>query len=105
MNDMWMSFLPVALLLWFVFFRNSRAPNCPDCGAPLPVFQSPFTKTRRPWAEGGQVCLHCGCETDRAGVKALKGTSPRWLWFSLAVGLPTLSLVTAIFALAAMFRR
>jgi len=53
MGDLWMNFLPVALFFaWLVFFSNSRAPDCPDCGSPLPVFQSPFTKTRRQWAGG-----------------------------------------------------
>jgi len=106
MTDTWMSFLPVALFIaWLFFSTNARAPHCPECGSPLPVFQSPFTKTRRQWTEGGYVCLRCGCETDRAGFKAVKGTSPQWLWVALAIGLPTLSLLTALFALATMFRR
>jgi hypothetical protein len=49
-------FLPV--LIWVAFFvfllaLFRRRRDCPECGRPLSVIQSPFTKTWRQWAEGG----------------------------------------------------
>src|SRR5262245_42869698 len=66
-------FFAVAVVL--VFFGMRRV-NCPDCGAQLPNFQSPFTKTRRQWLQGGFLCRNCGCETDRSGRKVGDGTRP-----------------------------
>jgi hypothetical protein len=59
-------------LLWF----GMRRVNCPDCGAQLSNFQSPFTKTKRQWLEGGYLCRHCGCESDLSGHKVGDGTRP-----------------------------
>jgi len=39
----------------FVAFYLLRSVKCPDCGAPLPLFYSPFRKTRRMWREGGSL--------------------------------------------------
>ena len=47
--------------------------QCPDCGARLSGFQSPFTKTRRQWLEGGYLCRRCGCEVDLSGHKVEDG--------------------------------
>jgi hypothetical protein len=59
-------FAPFFLVLLCLGLRR-RA--CPDCGGLLWGFQSPLTKTRRQWVEGGCVCGQCGCETDLAGVR------------------------------------
>jgi len=71
----------IALAPFFVFavvllVFGMRRVNCPDCGTRLPNFQSPFTKTRRQWLEGGFLCLNCGCETDLSGRKVGDGTRP-----------------------------
>jgi hypothetical protein len=67
--------LPIVLAPCTVFFVAlalglfGRRRGCPDCGTPLPVFCSPFEKTRRTWLEGGCFCPSCGCETGGAGRK------------------------------------
>ena len=70
-------FVPFFVLL-LGFGRRRR--DCPDCGQPLPRIQSPFTKTRRQWVEGGYLCGNCGYETDLAGQKVVTGTGPRPGW-------------------------
>jgi hypothetical protein len=57
--------VPLVFFLWYAL----RRVDCPDCGAPLPMFYSPFRKTRRMWRAGGYLCARCGCETDMAGRK------------------------------------
>jgi hypothetical protein len=75
-------FVPFFVIL--LGFRRRRR-NCPDCGEPLPRIQSPFTKTRRQWVEGGYLCGSCGCETDLAGQKVAPGTGPRPGWMVRSV--------------------
>ncbi len=73
-------FMPLLMFVpffLFLFMFGLRRPDCPDCGRPLPLLQSPFTKTRRQWAEGGYLCSNCGCETDRAGQKVPPGSGGR----------------------------
>jgi hypothetical protein len=69
----------------FLFAFGLRRRDCPDCGRPLPLIQSPFTKTRRQWAEGGYLCQNCGCETDLAGEKVAPRTGPRPGWIVRSV--------------------
>ena len=54
----------------------ARRKKCPDCGDPLPAFQSPASKTWRQWVEGGYQCRRCGCETTIAGGKVALGAAP-----------------------------
>jgi hypothetical protein len=87
------TFMPLLMFVpFFVFLLafSLRRRNCPDCGRPLPRIQSPFTKTRRQWAEGGYLCRSCGCETDLAGKKVTPGTGPRpgWLVRSVLLVMP-----------------
>jgi hypothetical protein len=93
MNSLMIVFMPsAAVLAIFLFsFLMTRGKVCPNCATPLPSLQSPFTKSRRQWLEGGYRCQHCGCETDRAGVQVRPDTPPRRR--SLAIG--ALLLVTA----------
>jgi|SRR5262245_35237227 len=63
--------VPFVFVLWYALRRR----ECPDCGAPLPLFYSPFRKTRRMWRAGGYLCARCGCETDTAGRKVTAGTA------------------------------
>jgi ABC-type sugar transport system permease subunit len=64
--------VPFAFLLFQAFHRV----NCPDCGETLPLFYSPFKKTRRMWRAGGYLCARCGCETNMAGQKVTADTPP-----------------------------
>lgn len=66
---------PFAILFAILLYGVMRRVNCPGCGARLYGLQSPFTKTRRQWLEGGYLCSRCGCETDLAGRKVENGTS------------------------------
>ena len=78
MFDPWFVMLPFAIFFaWLFGFGMRRSKQCPDCGEPLPILQSPFTKTKRQWWEGGYLCPKCGCETDTAGRRILAGTPPR----------------------------
>lgn len=64
--------IPVLTFVPFFLYHilyGLRQKSCPDCGATLSGFQSPFRKSRRQWLEGGYRCHHCGCETDLAGKK------------------------------------
>jgi hypothetical protein len=60
----------------FVLFQAFHRVNCPDCGETLPLFYSPFKKTRRMWRAGGYLCARCGCETNMAGQKVTADTPP-----------------------------
>lgn len=67
------AYLPVLITFvpffaWLIFSLGSRK-TCPDCGQALSPIQSPFTKTKRQWIEGGYVCTKCACEADQAGSK------------------------------------
>ena len=64
---------PFAIFCGMLLMIGLRRVNCPDCGARMPAFQSPFTKTRRQWLEGGYLCRRCGCETDLAGHRVANG--------------------------------
>ncbi|MEQ1824498.1 MAG: hypothetical protein ABL921_01060 [Pirellula sp.] len=65
------------LITFFVIFVLLRRPGaCPECGDALPIFQSPFTKTRRQWLVGGYVCQRCGCATNMAGQKVTADSPP-----------------------------
>jgi hypothetical protein len=71
----WLPLLPFAIFFAWLFFTAVRLRKpCPDCGHSLPSIQSPLTKTKRQWIEGGHICGHCGCETDYSGTKVATGT-------------------------------
>ena len=106
MNDSWSALLPFGvfyvLLTWLMLWMVLSRKACPNCGTLLSRVQSPFTKTRRQWWEGGYVCPSCGCESDRAGNRVPAGTAPlrRFIVIGLAllaiVVIPALVLVAAI---------
>jgi hypothetical protein len=85
MFEFWLPLLPFLFVLLFMGAFRSR--QCPDCGNPLPTLQSPFSKTRRQWTEGGYVCPVCGCESDAAGRKIMPGTPVKGVSRSLQLGL------------------
>lgn len=66
-----LAFAPFFLLL---ILHGSRRRSCTACGGPLFGFQSPLTKLRRQWIEGGYLCQRCGCESDLSGVRVAPGT-------------------------------
>jgi hypothetical protein len=83
MDDQFLAvFMPLLMFVPFFVFLvfGQRRRDCPDCGRPLPLIQSPFTKTRLQWLEGGYLCRNCRCETDLTGQKVAPGTSPRPGW-------------------------
>lgn len=72
MNSVWMLLMFMPLLMFaplfaVMFWLMMQVRSCPACGGPLRGYQSPFTKTRRQWIEGGYLCGRCGCESDRLG--------------------------------------
>ena len=79
MNSPLVPALVVFVLFFFLlfFFAIRRPRSCPACGESLSAFQSPFTKTKRQWWEGGYLCQTCGCESDLAGRRVAPGTPPR----------------------------
>lgn len=88
----WLPLLPFAIFFAWLFFTAMRhGKRCPDCSHQLPSFQSPFTKNKRQWIEGGHVCGHCGCETDYSGAKVASGTPPSSQ--SIVIGASLLALV------------
>ena len=91
MNDLWIPLLlPFAVFfVWLFFFGMGRGKACPNCNKPFPPFQSPFTKTKRQWWEGGYVCQNCGCEADIAGNKVPAGVGPRRRSIIIGIGLLT----------------
>ena len=74
MDTMLIAFLPF-VFFFVVFLLMRRGVKCPECGADLPAFQSPFTKTRRGWMVGGFTCSRCGCEADSSGQKVAANSS------------------------------
>ena len=77
MESLWFIGVPFgAFIVWLMFRETANSIKCPDCGAPVPFWQSPFTKSWRQWLEGGYACQKCGCEIDTAGHKVVAGAVP-----------------------------
>jgi DNA-directed RNA polymerase subunit RPC12/RpoP len=74
MDTILISMLPLLVPFAFLLFQALHRVKCPDCGETLPLFLSPFKKTRRMWRAGGYLCARCGCETDAAGRKVTADT-------------------------------
>ena len=72
--DTFLILLPFLAALAVVLSLTLRRVRCLDCGETLPLFISPFQKTRRMWRVGGYLCANCGCETNMAGQKVTEGT-------------------------------
>jgi hypothetical protein len=99
----WLPLSPFAIFFaWLFFDAMRRRRPCPDCGHPLPVFQSPEKKSKRQWIEGGSVCSHCGCETDYSGAKVAPGTPPSVRSVVLGVSLLAIAALPAIAMLCYM---
>ena len=106
MSTAWPALFPFAVFFaWLLFFGVGRRKVCPDCNKPLPPLQSPFTKTKRRWVEGGYVCQNCGCETDSAGEKVPAGTAPSNRSLAVGIGLLTLTAIPAVVFLAMLVYR
>jgi hypothetical protein len=105
MNDLWISLSPfIVFFAWLFIFGMERAKTCPECHKPLPLLQSPFTKTKRQWLEGGYVCPNCGSESDRSGTKIPVGTPLNRRSFFVGIGLLMLGIVPAIVLLTILFK-
>ena len=107
MNDMWIAFFPFAFFfLWFFFVvLMVRRKNCPVCNQPLPRIQSPFTKSKRQFWEGGYLCPHCGCETDLEGRQVALGTAPERRSIVLGIGMVMFAMIPAVVLLVLLFQR
>ena len=106
MQELWMIMGAFGLFFaWLFFFRMGQSKLCPGCHAPLRAFQSPFSKTRRQWFEGGYLCQNCGCETDTAGEKVIAGRPPRARSIVIGMTLLALTAVPAIGLLVMLLNR
>lgn len=66
MFELWLPVFPFVLFFaWLFFFGMGRGKTCSDCNQPLPLLQSPFTKTKRRWIESEFVCQSCGSEINK----------------------------------------
>ena len=87
----WLPLLPfVIFFAWLISTAMRRRKPCPNCAHPLPLIQSPLTKTKRQWIEGRSVCRHCGCESNCSGAKVASRTPSRSR--SILIGLSLLAL-------------
>ena len=84
-----------AAVFWGIALRPRRK-TCPDCSQPLSRFQSPFTKTRRMWIEGGYLCSHCGCEVSMDGQKVPAGTAPQQRSVIRGIGILVIAVAPAL---------
>jgi len=101
----WLPLLPFVLFFaWLFLFGMRRRKPCPDCGNPRPSFQSPLTKTKRQWIEGGFICYHCGCESDISGIKVAPGTPPRLRSIFVGIALLVVAAVPAIAMLVVLLQ-
>ncbi len=106
MLEFWLPLVPfAAFFAWLLFFGMRTTKVCPDCNKPLEAIQSPFTKTKRQWVEGGFLCGHCGCETDLTGKKIDAGTPQTRRSIVVAIGVLTLAMVPTIGLLAMLAHR
>jgi hypothetical protein len=93
----WLPRLPFAIFFgWLLVACIQRRKSCPDCGQSLPMLRSPLTKTARQWIEGGNVCGHCGCETDSSGAKIAAGAPPRTRSMVIGASLLALAVLPAM---------
>lgn len=95
MDTILLPMLPFLVFLAFLLYHSFQRVNCPDCGALLPQFLSPFKKTRQMWLAGGYLCTRCGCETNLAGQKVTADTPPA-PFPTLACVLVTVSLLVGV---------
>ncbi len=106
MNDLWIPLLPfAAFFAWLFFFPMGRRKACPNCNERLPPVQSPLTKTKRQWWEGGYVCRNCGCEADIAGNKVPAGVAPQRRSMITGIALLTLAVVPAFILVTVLLYR
>jgi hypothetical protein len=99
----WLPLLPFAcFFVWLFFFGMRLRKTCLDCGVPLPSFQSPRTKTKRQWFDGGFLCRHCGCESDVSGNKVSPGTPPKRRSIFMGVALVALAAIPGVAMLLAL---
>lgn len=93
-----------AAAFWGIVLRPERKA-CPDCSRPLSRFQSPFTKTKRMWIEGGYLCSHCGCEVSMDGQKVSAGTAPQQRSVIRGIGILVIAVAPALVMLYLISQR
>ena len=102
MNDILPALLPFGVFsAWLIPWTMLPRKATPNCETPLSRIQSPFTKTRRQWWEGGYVCQSCGCESDRAGNRVSAGTAPQRRAIVIGIALLAIVVIPALVLLAA----
>lgn len=93
----WLPLIPFVIFFAWIFFSAIRHRKpCPNCAQPLPSIQSPLTKSKRQWIEGGCVCSYCGCETDYSGAKVISGTRPNTRSIVIGISLLAFAALPAI---------
>ena len=86
-------FVPFLMLIVWIFIATRNCPaSCPECQYPMSRFQSPFTKTRRQWLNGGFQCARCHCEIDLSG-RVLEREKPEQYISPIIVGIITFVLL------------
>jgi hypothetical protein len=100
--SVWFPFLVFAVV--FIYFQAMQRKVCPHCNQPLPLYYSPFKKTKRQWVEGGYVCPHCGCESDVTGREVPAGTPLQYRALYFSLGRLTLAVVSGVVLLTLLFR-
>ena len=98
----WLPLLPFVVFFAAMLLMGKR--SCPDCGERLSNFQSPLTKTRRQWIEGGYLCRRCGCESDLSGHRIEPGTPLSYRPFVIAIGILAAAIVPAVVMLVVILR-
>ena len=59
---------PLVVVLAFALLAALNCPpNCPECGTAISCVQTPMTKTKRQWMQGGYRCSNCDCQMDLRG--------------------------------------
>lgn len=84
------------LFFFALLFLLGRGKTCPSCHKPMPVFQSPLTKSRRQWLVGGYRCPNCGCETDLKGRQVAASTLPDQGALKLGLGMFIVCIVISL---------
>ncbi|QDU50906.1 hypothetical protein [Gimesia panareensis] len=93
--SMLMPLFPFLFFFGLIFFLG-RGKTCPSCHKPMPLFQSPLTKSRRQWLVGGYRCPNCGCETDLKGRQVATSAVPDRGALKLGLGMFVVCIVISL---------
>ncbi len=85
---------------WFLWRQTPR--DCPSCRRQLPLWYTPWNRTRRQWVKGGYYCQQCQIEVDLQGNRVSEDESPIsaaafWRVLGPALMTPVLVVVVSYF--------